>query len=215
MIKKFEQFVNENLKRSNKRQSWTYDEIESFGDYLVNTCGLEPRITEIFSDRVNHSAYTSEELIDVFEKMNFEDMPKSCQETFLNALLQSILTAEDSTIKTIKSLKETLDLLSKECNNGKPFPVVVDVNGKLLTGEVYYNEYFDFYTETEEEMREKIMEEIFSDPLEYGIRHKDDFMDIDGQHDATIYELIDLNKKFGWKFGNKSHRWRDAVSTKQ
>ena len=214
MIKSFEQFVNENLKRSNKRQNWTYDEIESFGDYLVNTCGLEPRIIEIFSDRVNHSVYTIEELIDVFDKIDFKDISKSCKETFIKAFLQSLLTAEDSTTETIKSLKETLDLLSKECNNGKPFPVVVDVNGKLITGEVYYSEYFDFYTETEDEMREKIMEEIYSDPLEYGIRSKDDFMDIDGQHDATIYELIDLNKKFGWKFGNKSHRWRDAVSTK-
>ena len=108
---------------------------------------------------MNHSAYTCEELIDVFDKMYFEDMSKSCKETFIKAFLQSLLTAEDSTTETIKSLKETLDLLSKECNNGKPFPVVVDVNGKLLTGEVYYNEYFDFYTETEEEMREKIMEE--------------------------------------------------------
>lgn len=207
MIKKFEQFVNENLKRSNKRQRWTYDEIESFGNYLVNTCGLESRIAEIFSDRVNHSAYTIEELIDVFDILDFKDMSKlskSCKEIFIKEFLQSLLTAEDSTTETIKSLKETLDLLSKECNNGKPFPVVVDVNGKLLTGEVYYNEYFDFYTETEDEMREKIMEEIFSDPLEYGIRHKDDFMDIDGQHDATLYELINLNKKFGWKY--KSHR---------
>ena len=59
-------------------------------------------------------------------------------------------------------------------------------------------------------MREKIMEEIFSDPLEYGIRHKDDFMDIDGQHDATLYELIDLNKKFR-EYGKNYHRWRDAV----
>ena len=192
MIKKFEQFVNENLKRTNKRKHWTYDEIKSFGDYLVNTCGLESRIAEIFSNRVYDCAYTFEELINVFDKIDFEDMSKSCMETFLKAFLQSILTKEDSTT----DLKETLDLLSKKCNNGKPFPVVVDVNGKLLTGEVYYNEYFDFYTETEDEMREKIMEEIFSDPLEYGIRHKDDFMDIDGQHDATLYELIDLNKKF-------------------
>lgn len=197
MIKSFEQFVNENLKRSNKRQNWTYDEIESFGDYLVNICGLESRIAEIFSNRVYDCVYTVEELIDgVFDKIDFEDMPKSCKEIFIKAFLQSLLTAEDSTTETIKSLKETLDLLSKECNNGKPFPVVVDINGKLLTGEVYYSEYFDFYTETEDEMREKIMEEIYSDPLEYGIKSKDDFMDIDGQHDATIYELIDLNKKF-------------------
>jgi hypothetical protein len=164
-----------------------------FKRFLTNICDID--LQDVVLDRIVESSYTFEDVKNIFSRLDLANMPKSCKETFIKEFFQSLLSAEDSTTETIKSLKETLDLLSKECNNGKPFAVVVDVNGKLLTGEVYYNEYFDFYTETEEEMREKIMEEIFSDPLEYGIRHKDDFMDIDGQHDATIYELIDLNKK--------------------
>ena len=108
-----------------------------------------------------------------------------------------------SDIDTIKRKQEILDIISKEYNDNKHVPVVVDINGKLLTGKVYYCEEFGIYMKSEDDFEgERFMrrfEKWANDEAnEEGILD-DDMPDwIDRQWSNLDIKEVDLDKEFGW-----------------
>jgi hypothetical protein len=74
----------------------------------------------------------------------------------------------------------------------KDIPIVIGINGKPLTGVVYYNEFLDIYTETEDEMREAI-NKFISSSFYKGIEMIDDY-NIDDFSQVKNYSKVNLEE---------------------
>lgn len=74
----------------------------------------------------------------------------------------------------------------------KDIPIVIGINGKALTGEVYYNKFLDIYTETEEEMLGAI-DNFISSSLYKSIEMIDDY-NIDDFSQVNNYNRVNLGK---------------------
>jgi hypothetical protein len=74
----------------------------------------------------------------------------------------------------------------------KDIPIVIGINGKPLTGEVYYNEFLDIYTETEDEMREGI-DKFISSAFYRNIKMIDDY-NIDNFSQVKNYSRVNLGE---------------------
>ena len=187
MIKKFEEFVNENY---NRRENWTPEEIEQFGSFLTDVCGYERSQWRRMQEFIMTGGYTFEEIMNIFNRLGVADHPTMDMLNYLKQLFDF-----DKDELTIKRKQEILDAISQEYNDGKALPVVVDVNGKLLTGVVFYSEQFDKYAENEEDFEELLSE---YGTVELGVLD-DDLPDwvADNWEIANIYE-VNLDKDFGW-----------------
>ena len=74
----------------------------------------------------------------------------------------------------------------------KDIPIVIGINGKALTGEVYYNKFLDIYTETEDEMLGAI-DNFISSSLYKSIEMIDDY-NIDDFSQVKNYNRVNLDK---------------------
>lgn len=174
MIKKFEEFVNE-MYSPNSFKHGVFD----FIDYLesIGVTDNNDR-TEIYNIAVDNRNfyYTPEETENILKRL------PGCDS--IEGIIDVVKTVFFGTDEDLKEW----------CGNGK-YPVVRGVNGKLLTGVVFYSEQFDKYAETEEDFEELLSEYA---TVELGILD-DDLPDwiADNWEIANIYE-VDLDKEYGW-----------------
>jgi hypothetical protein len=190
MIKKFEEFVNENY---NRRENWTPEEIEQFGSFLTDVCGYERSQWRRMQEFIMTGGYTFEEIMNIFNRLSVADHPTMDMLNYLKQLFDF-----DKDELTIKRKQEILDAISQEYNDGKTLPVVVDVNGKLLTGVVFYSETFDAYAADLDDFI-CFEDDLYVMAAERGILDDDqpDWVDYYWDNTDDGYE-VDLDKEFGW-----------------
>jgi hypothetical protein len=149
MIKKFEQFVNE-MYSSHKEQNHATKDRELLS-YLYSIGVDREATTQILkkSQEVDFY-YTPEEAENIFERI------PDCDNAYKKAY---------AAVNVFFTVDREFDEYCKEHN----IPIVRGVNGKLLTGKVWYCSDSGEYFESDEEIE-----------------------------DLNV-ELIDLDKEFGWK----------------
>ena len=191
MIKKFEEFVNERYNSSLEDVVATRERMEIFFDSL----GF-PRN---FMNRFGHSSseYSFEELADIVDRLNIDTSSKS------DAKVLSYLFDLGSE-NDIERKQESLDYFSENRNGGIPVPVVVDINGKLITGKVYYCDALDAYAEDEDDYIDAGTEWLSVKAEDEGIVD-DNQPDWVGDHWdwLDIYE-VDLDKEY---LDKKLNKW--------
>jgi hypothetical protein len=152
---------------------------------------------EVFSRRLG-SEYTFEEFKKIseilfnafgrdFSRENRRNSDYACRT--LKILFEPI-SAKDFEGDYENKLDE-LDALRSRIKD-KDIPIVIGINGKPLTGEVYYNEFLDIYTETEDEMREGI-DKFISSTFYKGIEMIDDY-NIDDFSQVKNYSRVNLGE---------------------
>jgi hypothetical protein len=149
MIKKFEQFVNE-MYSSHKEQNHATKDRELLS-YLYSIGVDREATTQILkkSQEVDFY-YTPEEAENIFERI------PDCDNSYKKAY---------AVVNVFFTVDRDFDEYCKEHN----IPIVRGVNGKLLTGKVWYCSELGEYFESDEEIED---------------------LDV---------ELIDLDKEFGWR----------------
>ena len=186
MIKKFESFVNEDYERKNDLTEEKYH----FVRILTSFCDVDEHTANILLDRVIHSIfYTVGDVLDIFGRLNLINMPKSCQREFIKTFFDINSMKRNDGIK----LEEMLKTLSKNCNGGKEYPIVIDVNGKLLTGKVWYCDDWGEYFESEDDIYNRIWKDADFD----GIGDAESW--VEQEIEDLNYEEIDLDKEYGYK----------------
>jgi hypothetical protein len=187
MIKKFEEFVNENY---NLIKNWTPEEKEQFGSFLFDTCGYDLGPCKRMQEFIIINGYTFEDTMNIFNRLSVAKHPTMYMLSCLNVLFD--IDAY------IKRKTDILDEISDEYNGGKPLPVVIDINGKLLTGEVYYSVALEAYAEDEEDLVDIGYEWLAKKAEEEGILDDDQPDWVENNWELLdIYE-VDLDKEFGW-----------------
>ena len=179
MIKKFENFVNESLnerkrddvsptnilKRVVRVQFYNYlsnSTLEKYKDnkfnrhalkyYLKEICHLDENNYETLIYRLGstRSPYTLGEFKKIL-KILFNVFGRK-RSDYVCSILKVLF--EPITDDFERDYEDKLDALrGQKIVKDKNIPIVIGINGKILTGEVYYNEFLDIYTETEDEMR--------------------------------------------------------------
>jgi hypothetical protein len=143
MIKKFEEFINERYNSSLEDVVETRERMISFFDKLGFPRGFMNRFGQS-----SYNEYSFEELANIVDRLNVDTSSKD------DAKVLSYLFDLGSE-NDIERKQKSLDYFSENRNNGIPVPVVVDINGKLLTGEVYYCEALDAFAKEEDDFNEE------------------------------------------------------------
>ena len=202
MIKKFESFVNEDYERKNNhltKEQQNFRKMEEENKYnlvriLTSFCDVDEHTVNILLDRVDNSIlyYTFGDVLDIFSRLDLINMPNSCQREFIKTFFDINSMKRNDGIK----LEEMLKTLSKKCNDGKEYPIVIDVNGKLLTGKVWYCDDWGEYFESEDDIINRVWND---DELGNcnGIESAECF--VDKELEDLNYEEIDLDKEYGYK----------------
>jgi hypothetical protein len=192
MIKKFEEFINERYNSSLEDVVETRERMISFFDKLGFPRGFMNRFGQSSSNE-----YSFEELANIVDRLNVDTSSKDDAKV-LSYLFD--LGAEND----IKRKQESLDYFSENRNNGIPVPVVVDINGKLITGEVYYCEALNAYAKDEDGFNEYGSEWLAKEAEKEGILDDDQPDWMDNNWDMLdIYE-VDLDKEYVDK---ETDRW--------
>lgn len=199
MIKKFEEFVNENYSSKYRRDTLNSEDI----DKLVRIFDDE---FELYGNRVPLSAmkdrmkmangiYTFEEITEIIHKV------KSAFHGYYGISLSKHLFDNR---ESVKEKQRALDEFCKRFNGGIPLPIVFDVNGKIITGKVYYCEALDVYAKDEDDFIEAGDEKMSEYALDHGILDDDQPDWISDNWDMLdIYE-VDLDKEY---LDKKTNRW--------
>lgn len=192
MIKKFEEFVNERFNSSIDELDATKERMISF----FNTLGFPSGFLDRLCSGIR-GGYTFEEVADIVDRLNIDTSSKSDAKA-----LSYLFDMGDN--NDIKRKQESLDYFSENRNDGIPVPVVVDINGKLITGEVYYCEELDAYAKDEDDFIDAGDEWLSIQADEEGILDDDqpDWVD-DHWEDINIYK-VDLDKEY---LDAKNNEW--------
>lgn len=184
MIKKFEEFINERYNSSLEDVVATRERMEIFFDKL----GFPRNFMNRFGNSSSNE-YSFEELANIVDRLNVDTSSKDDAK----ALMYLFDLGGD-----VKSKQEALKYFSENRNGGVPVPVVIDINGKMITGEVYYCEELDEYAKDEDDFEEAADEWLWKQADEEGILD-DDQPDWVSNHweDLNIYK-VDLDKEFNW-----------------
>ena len=161
-------------------------------NYLIEIGLDDKRHYEAFSNRLG-SEYTFEEFKKISEILFNVFGRKNSNYVFstLKILFEPIRANDFK-----GDYEDKLDALrGKRMYNVKDkyIPIVIGINGKPLTGEVYYNEFLDIYTETEDEMREGI-DKFISSAFYRTIGMIDDY-NIDNFSQVKKYIKVNLDEK--------------------
>ena len=174
MIKKFEEFVNEMYSPISFKRG-----VFDFIDYLESVGMTDDNIrAKIYDIAINNRNfyYTPEETENILKRL------PGCDS--IEGIIDAVEFVFFGTDEDLKNW----------CGDAK-CPVVRGVNGKLLTGVVFYSEQFDKYAENEEDFEELLSEygtikmQVLDDDLPDWVA--------DNWEIANIYE-VDLDKEFGW-----------------
>ena len=190
MIKKFEEFVNEMYNSSLDGENAAMERMTTFFDSL----GFPSSFMNRFGQS-SYKKYSFEELANIVDRLNVDTTSKD------DAKALMYLFDLDGDVKT---KQEALDYFSENRNGGVPVPVVLDVNGKLLTGKVYYSDAIDAYSEDEGEFGDVGYEWLAIKADEEGVLD-DDQPDWTSDHWdlLDIYE-VDLDKEY---LDKKLNKW--------
>ena len=182
MIKKFEEFVNENYNQSHNVEIESKKKVSM----LFDTLGFSPSFINRFGG--GSSEYTFEEVANIVDRLNIDTSSKT------DAKELSYLFDENS---DIKRKQEVLDYFINR-NGGKQVPVVVDdYSEKILTGKVWYCVVLDKYTENESNFDDEGFEYLANYAYENGYTDDDGVEYAENNwEDLEIIE-IDLDKEFG------------------
>lgn len=186
MIKKFEEFVNESLTFHSEH----YDPRKVFRSF-----GFDENMVKPLSRRIDYDIYSIEELTKILEIVT-----SVVDDTIYAAALLKVLL--DRNI-LVEEKQDTLDEFCKKFNGDKPLPIVIGVNGKVLTGKVYYCEEFGIYMESEDDFEDERFMRQFDEWAndkadEEGILDDDRPDWVDRQWSNLDIKEIDLDKEFGW-----------------
>lgn len=189
MIKKFEEFVNENY---NRRENWTPEEIEQFGSFLTDICGYDRSRWRRMQEFITINGYTFEDTMNIFNRLGVAEHPTSD----MLSSLKDLFDIDANKPMHIKRKKDILNEISDKYNGGKPLPVVIDIDGKLITGKVYYCEQLDEYAKDEDDFIDAGEEWLSIEADEEGILDDDqpDWV-ADNWDRLEIYE-VDLDKEY-------------------
>lgn len=186
MIKKFEEFINESFLSNSK-----YSDRPNSTDLkmLYNSFGFDEMDIKSLMNRC-YEGYSIEEIKDIL--MRLKGSGKYTM-ALLKVIFSDVFSKED-----IEYKQKQLDEYSKRVNGGKPLPIVIGINGKFLTGEVYYSEVLNAYAEDEEDLVDIGYEWLAKKADEEGILDDDQPDWVENNWELLdIYE-VDLDKEFGW-----------------
>ena len=188
MIKKFEEFINENY------SSTGGDFYKRLKVLFCDTLGLENGHYEAMRRRLDDRVYTFEEVEEIVSRLSV--LPS------VNHMLSLMKNIFDENLD-IKEKNEVLDSFSKY-NDNKPLPLVIDINDKVLTGKVYYCDALDAYAEDEDDYIDAGTEWLSVKAEDEGIVD-DNQPDWVGDHWdwLDIYE-VDLDKEY---LDKKLNKW--------
>ena len=182
MIKTFEEFINESSywKSSNPVIMQSRDKyIKEFVSYLFEI-GMSKRdcmeIESIMKD--TGIIYSPAEAEDIFLRLPGEHSNEDNIEA----------------VKTLFFVTDEDDNFNEYCDREEA-PVVRDLNGKLLTGTVYYSETLGKYGKDEEDFYELVSS--YAD--EEGVLDDDQPDWVDDNWDKFNIYSIDLDKKYQWR----------------
>ena len=192
MIKTFEEFVNENYGSNYRRDTLTSEDLDKLERIFVDEFDLGRNLAHLraMMDRMRmaNGIYTFEEITEILYK------------------IKSVLKTTDYAFVLIKhlfdeslSVQEREEVLNDFCETYKlELPIVFDINGKMITGEVYYCEELDAYAKDEDDFIEAGDEWLCRQADEEGVLD-DDQPDWVSNHweDLNIYK-VDLDKEFNW-----------------
>lgn len=189
MIKKFEEFVNENY---NSKENWTPEEIEQFGSFLTDICGYERSQWRRMQEFIIINGYTFEDTMNIFNRLGVAEHPTM---DMLNYLKQ-LFDIDSHRPMYIKRKKDILDEINSKFNNGKKLPIAIDdYTGKILTGIVWYCEALDAYAENEDEFNDEGYEYLSNQSYEEGYTDDESIEYAEKNwENLGIYE-IDLDKE--------------------
>ena len=198
MIKKFEEFVNENYNQSHNVEIESQEKVSM----LFDTLGFPPSFINRFGG--GSSEYTFEEVLNIVDRLNIDTSSKN------DAKELSYLFDENS---DMKRKQEVLDYFIKNRNGGEQLPVVIDdYSEKILTGKVWYCVALDKYTENESNFDDEGFEYLLDYAYENG--YTDDGGGEYAENNWEDLEIIeiDLDKEFGnKKWGTKEHNWKESI----
>jgi hypothetical protein len=197
MIKKFEEFVNENYGSKYRRGTLTSRDLDKLERIFIDEFGLKKEMVRLKEMMVRmqmvNGIYTFEEITEILYKI--KSVLKTSNYTFKDYAFVLIKHLFDESL----SVKEREEVLNDFCETYKlELPIVFDINGKMITGEVYYCEELDAYAKDEDDFEEPANEWLCRLADEEGVLD-DDQPDWVSNHweDLNIYK-VDLDKEFGW-----------------
>lgn len=178
MIKKFEEFVNEMYSPYEQKIQRRENAIRDFVEYL---------------SELGVGADDSKEIYELAKKEKFIYTPEETE----NILKR--LPGCDSIEGIINAVKSVFFGTDEDLNNwcgDVKCPVVRGINGKLLTGVVFYSETLNAYAADLNDFEET----LYAMAAEKGIVDDDQTDWVDNYWDNTDdgYE-VDLDKEFGWR----------------
>lgn len=198
MIKKFEEFVNENYGSKYRRDTLTSEDLDKLERFFIDEFGLKKELVRLRQMMVRmqmaNGIYTFEEITEIVYKV------KSAFNDSRDAL--SLLKCLFDEGQSVQEKQKELDYF-KKLNGGIPLPIVIGIDGKLLTGEVYYSEALNAYAKDEDDFIEAGDEWLSIQANEEGILDDDQPDWVSDNWDMLdIYE-VDLDKEYlddtnGW-----------------
>lgn len=175
MIKKFEEFVNEMYSPTSFKRG-VFDFIDYLESVGMTDDNIRAEIYDIAMDNRNFY-YTPEETENILKRL------PGCDS--IEGIIDAVKTVFFGTDEDLKNW----------CGDAK-CPVVRGINGKLLTGVVFYSETLNAYAADLNDFEENLYEMA----AERGIADDDQTDWVDNYWDNTDdgYE-VDLDKEFGWR----------------
>ena len=189
MIKKFEEFVNENYGSKYRRDTLTSEDLENLERIFVDEFDLGRNRAQLGSMmsrmQMANGIYTFEEITEILYKVK-----STFKGLYALALLKHLFDEGES----VQAKEKELNDFCKR--RGCEIPIVFDINGKMITGEVYYCEELDAYAKDEDDFEEPGDEWLYRLADEEGVLD-DDQPDWVSNHweDLNIYK-VDLDKEF-------------------
>lgn len=197
MIKKFEEFINENYGSKYRRDTLTSEDVDKLTRIFADEFDLDRDQAKLRSlmDRIEsaNGIYTFEEITEILYKI---------KSVFKNSIysLSLIKNLFDQGQSVQKKEKFLNDLCKR---SGHELPIVFDINGKMITGKVYYSEALNAYAKDEDDFIEAGDEWLSIQANEEGILDDDQPDWVSDNWDMLdIYE-VDLDKEYldetnGW-----------------
>ena len=190
MIKKFEEFVNENYgsKYRRDRDTLTSEDIDKLERIFVDEFDLDRNHAHFRSmmDRMEmaNGIYTFEEITEILYKI---------KSTYKGVYALSLIKYLFDVSFSVQEKEKFLNDYRKRF--GRELPIVFDINGKMITGEVYYCEELNAYAKDEDDFMEAADEYLYRRADEEGILDDDQPDWVSNRwEDLDIYK-VDLDKE--------------------
>ena len=177
MIKKFEEFINEMYSPTSFKNG-----VFDFINYLESVGVTDDNDrTEIYNIAVDNRKfyYTPEETENILKRL------PGCDS--IEGIINVVKTVFFGTDEDFKNW----------CGDAK-CPVVRGIDGKLLTGRVYFCDKFNEFAEDEDDFIERGEEWLYSYASGEGVLDDDQPDWVADNWDLLEIEEIDLDKEFGW-----------------